>query len=271
MANLVLFPQLGDWHETRETLHAYSKVLGAIRGAFTPEHPKFWNLSLLPYTAGLTTTHIPFPLDEKSNFSLSLDLRNHYVVFSTSEGQVDQIRLMEGHTATALGDQILDRLADIGVKGDLPRDKFENDDPRPYVMDQAERYFSVLSHVARIFEDFKSDLQEETSPVQLWPHHFDLSFEVFGNFKVDGSESQIGIGFAPTDSSQSGAYFYANPYPFDEAVTKQLLSASATWFTDSWKGALLPYAEIAEHPDGASKLDTFLQAAYLAEKPYISK
>jgi len=273
MTTTAKFPKLGDWAGTRQTLHAYCKVLGAIRGAFAPPHPKWWHVSLLPYTAGLTTTHIPFPEDAARSFSLSLDLRNHYALLSTSDGNVEQFRLMEGQTATALGELLISKLAGMGVEGEVARDKFEDDEAREYVMADAERYFSALSQVARIFKAFKGGLKGETGTVQLWPHHFDLSLELFGEKTVKTEEgeypSQIGFGFAPKDESQPAEYFYANPYPFEDAVTKEPLPEGVSWYTDSWKGALLPYGEIAEKADGEDILVAYLQAAYAAGKKFI--
>ena len=58
MNSAIPFPKLEDWAETRDTLHAYCKVLGAIRGACTAALPNWWHISLRLYTAGLTSTSL---------------------------------------------------------------------------------------------------------------------------------------------------------------------------------------------------------------------
>jgi hypothetical protein len=268
-----LFPVLGEWQGTRETLHAYCKVLGAIRAAFAAEQPRYAHVSLRLYTSGLTTTPIPFPGDAQRSFALSLDLRNHYVLLSTSQGDVQQIRMSEGLTATQLGDELIARLGEFGIKGKVNSKKYKSDAPREYALDQAEAYFAALGHANQAFELFKATVKEPNDPVQLWPHHFDLSFVVLGSKTVKAKEgefpTQLTIGFSPADESQPGEYFYFNPYPFTDDVAKQTLPAGASWHTASWKGALLPYSEVAGQEDGASRLLAFLQRSYEVQKPLI--
>ena len=267
------FPKLAEWRETRETLHTYCKVLGAFRAAFTPEQPRFQHGSLRLYTAGLTSTPIPHPSDPSRYFSLSLDLRNHYVLLSTSDGDIHQIRISEGLSASQLGEQLAAKLASLGMPGTIDETRFANDEPRTYALDTAERYFTALSHVGRILEQFRGEIAEETDPVQLWPHHFDLSFVALGKRMVqlvDGEQpSQITVGFAPDDPGQPSPYFYVSPFPFEESLTHHKLPHGGVWHTAVWQGALLPYAEIAEREDAETKVLEFLRAAYGFEKELI--
>lgn len=267
------FPKLTGWKDTRETLHAYCKVLGAIRAAFAPEEPRYQHVSLRLYTAGLTTTPIPHPTDPKRNFALSLDLLNHYVLLSNSEGEVEQFRMSEGLSATQLGELLLAKLEEWGIQGTVDKKKYADDKERHYALDQAERYFAALSHVGHLFEQFRSSIQGKLDPVQFWPHHFDLSFILLGNKKATTVEgefpSQITFGFAPNDPGQPSAYFYVNPFPFEEGITRTKLPQGASWHTAIWQGALLPYSEVAEKADGEKKLLGFLQATYDIEKELI--
>lgn len=267
------FPKLSGWKDTRETLHAYCKVLGAIRAGLAPEEPRYQHVSLRLYTAGLTTTPIQHPGDPKRNFALSLDLLNHYVLLSRSEGEVEQFRMSEGLSATQLGELLLAKLEEWGIQGKVDKKKYEDDKPRHYVLDQAERYFAALSRIGHLFEQFRGSLGGNTDPLQFWPHHFDLAFILLGNKAVTTVEgefpSQITFGFAPDDPGQPSAYFYVNPFPFEESITRNKLPHGASWHTAIWQGALMPYTEIAERPDGEQRLLDFLQAAYEIEKELI--
>lgn len=273
VANKTPFPKLINWRETRETLHAYCKVIGAIRAAFSPPLPRYQHVSLRLYTAGLTTTAIPHPADAKRNFSLSLDLRNHYVLLNSSDGSVQQIRISEGLSATRLSEELLSKLAEQGVSGEVNKTKYADDEPRNYSLDAAERYFSALAHIGRIFEQFHAELPGEKDPVQFWPHHFDLSFIVLGAKAVSTVEgefpSQITFGFAPDDPGQPSPYFYVNPFPFEESLTHADLPHGASWHTAIWQGALLPYQHIAEQADAEQKILDFLREAYRVEKTLI--
>ncbi|MGH2583258.1 MAG: DUF5996 family protein [Anaerolineales bacterium] len=267
------FPSLVGWRGTRNTLHAYVKVLGEIRASFTPEQPRFKNIGLRLYTAGLTTTPIPHPTDKKRHFALSMDLRNHYILLSTSEGEVQQFRMSEGLSATKMGDQLLARMAELGISGNVNKSRFENNDEREYALDKAENYFTALSHIGRIFDDFRAELDGEPDPVQFWPHHFDLAFILLGDKKVktvDGEyPSQITFGYAPDDPGQPSSYFYATPFPFEESVTEEQLPDKGVWHTAIWQGALLPYEEIAGDPDAEKRILAFLRGAYQIEKGLI--
>ncbi len=269
------FPALEEWQETREALHAYTRVLGAIRRTYSPPHPKWWHASLLPYTSGLSTTNIPHPVKAEKTFSVSLELRNHYALFSNSEGFVEQVRICEGISANELFQALSEFMEQDGIEGEVDRSKFESDQHFEYSIDKAEKYFLALSRIAKVFNAVNTGFDGEKSPVQLWPHHFDLSFEVFGNqqaeYEEDGetksSPSQIGIGFAPFDGQISEPYFYINPFPFKEEIIQKALVKGASWHTDSWKGAFLPYEAVLEN--GEDLLGEFLSSTLQIQLPSI--
>ncbi|MEX2143052.1 MAG: DUF5996 family protein, partial [Anaerolineales bacterium] len=198
---------------------------------------------------------------------------NHYVLLNTSDGNVHQIRISEGLTATQLGEKLAAQLADLGVQGSIDTTRFADDNPRLYALDIAERYFMALNSAGRILEQFRAEIAGERDPLQLWPHHFDLAFVVLGNKKVssvDGDfSSQITVGFAPNDPGQPSPYFYVTPFPFEEKLTHNKLPDGAVWHTAVWQGALLPYPEIAERDDAETQIMGFLRAAYEYEKEVI--
>lgn len=268
------YPRLPDWTPTRQTLHAYARVLGAIRRAFAPEQHDWQHVSLRLYTAGLTTTPIPHPQDELRSFALSLDLRNHYILLTDNAGEVQQIRIAQGYTATELGDLLLEKLAAMGVEGNVLREKFVDDHKRRYAMDAAERYFSTLASVGRVLVEFKDGLPGDTSDLQLWPHGFDLAFFKYGDRIVEYAEegqqkkerAKIGVGFAPPGAGQTAEYFYVYSFPHEENASQTALPTGSSWYAGDWRGAVLPYAEIAEQEQGEEKLRAFLQAAYDAYK-----
>jgi len=145
--------------------------------------------------------------------------------------------------------------------------------PRHYAIDEGERYFSALSQIGRVYDQFRMELPGDKDPLQFWPHHFDLSFVLLGTqmkHTVEGDfPSQITFGFAPPDRGMPSSYFYVNPFPFDDRFTSQELPDGAVWHTAIWQGAMLPYANIAEKADAEKQLMKFLKAAYKAEKGVI--
>jgi hypothetical protein len=115
-------------------------------------------------------------------------------------------------------------------------------------------------------------LSGETSPVQLWPHNFDLALTWFSGRKVPGvdptdqesADEQMGFGFSTGDQGTADAYLYATAYPWPDGLENQPLPRGSVWHTEGWKGALLMYRQITEAPDPAAKLLEFFKGAYLA-------
>ncbi len=62
---------LADWQLTRDTLHGYAEIVGAVRGALSPSQKYSSHRSLLAAASGLTTGPIP---SGPVTFELLLDL-----------------------------------------------------------------------------------------------------------------------------------------------------------------------------------------------------
>ena len=156
------------------------------------------------------------------------------------------------------------------IHNDFDNSKYASHPIISYSIDHSEKYFSAITQIQNIFEIIYQSLSKEKSPVQLWPHHFDLAFEKFGNLSIDyqkngeqkSAPSQIGIGFVPHNNDDIGqAYIYVNPFPFDQSITKSELPGNGYWYQEKWKGAVLPYKEITYSKRGAEILTEFLNAA----------
>lgn len=268
-------PDLTGWEPTRDTLHLYSKVLGAVRRTLAEPHPLWWHISLRVTPEGLTTGEVPVPGGDGA-LSLLLDLRQHRLVVTGPGDARRTLALDQRLTASAFGGRTLELLGELGIAVEVDPAPFADGAPRAYDRRQAEAYREALTWVEARFTEARREMAGETGPVQLWPHHFDLAFEWFGERKVpyeeeEGREtearSQIGYGFSPGDESQPAPYFYANPWPFEAEFTIAPLPPGAEWHTEGWEGGLLPYA--AARRGGESLLRRFLQAVYDAAAPVL--
>jgi hypothetical protein len=271
MTSETLFPSLEGFEETRQTLHAYSKVLSVLPRAHAAPHPKWWHISLKVRPEGLVTDNMPLP--GGGIFSLGMDLRNHNVLLRTSWGTSKTFSMLAGLSATAFGDQVLAAVAELGISAEYARKKFEDDDPLTYDPKMAENFFTALVNVDHLLKKHRATLSGEVGPVQLWPHGFDLAFEWFGtrqveyeeHGKVEKSPAQLNLGFYP---GQPEPYFYSNPWPFEEGqLVGKPLPAGARWFTDSWQGTHLRYADLAKQENPAEKLLAFAKAVYEISSP----
>lgn len=264
------FPDLSGTEATRDTLHAYSRVLSAVRRAHAPAHPKWWHVStsIGPRGIGMPTT--PWPGRPDSGFAMRLDLVDHRLVIVAAEETVANLDLREGLSTSALGARVVQVLHGAGVDVAPDRERYADETSGRYDPEHAGAWLTALLSAQRALGVVREDLDGERSPIQLWAHHFDLSFECFGTRRVtyveDGEEreatSQIGCGFSALPSAAGGAwpYFYATPWPFDDALEQEMLPSEAAWVTEGWQGALLPYAEARARGEGA--VEEFCIAVY---------
>jgi hypothetical protein len=274
MSSAVIFPSLTGWEPTRDTLQVYSRAVGVVPRAHAEFHPKWWHISLKVGPNGLTTDTMPLP--DGGTFSLKIDLRQHQVILSTSGGQTQEFRMTEGLSGTAFGNQILAAVADLGLTADYAREKFESDDPREYDPAVAENFLTALVSADRVFKQHRASLKGEVGPVQLWPHHFDLSVEWFGTRVIEYEEggkiekypAQLNLGLSPGDSGHPDPYFYSNPWPFEaDVLLAKPLPAGARWFNESWQGTIFPYAELAGDSQAGARLLEYARTVYEAASP----
>ncbi len=264
------FPPLAGWEPTRQTLHFYSNIIGVVPRAHAQFHPKWQHISLKVQPDGLTTDSIPLP--DGGTFSLKIDLRRHDIVLAASRVAGWRWSMTRGTSATALGDQVLAAVAELGLSGDYARQKFENDEPRPYDPAAAEQFLTALVSADKILKQHRASLPGQVGPVQLWPHGFDIAFEWFGTrlapHKEQGevleSPSQINFGFYPGEP----IYFYANPWPFEkEMLVDQPLPGGARWHDEGWQGTMFPYTEVVNDPRAEERLLAYYRAVYDIASP----
>ena len=268
--------KLEYWRPTRDTIHGYAKLLGAVRGALTPRQKHWWHISLRVEPYGITTTEIPF---DKTGFELYLDFTGHSLVIRTRNGDSRPIPL-ENQSAAALGRQTLELLGKLGIRPELnnviPSDAKQDNNYDPKA---AERFWQALFRIDAIFKRFKQHLIPVTSPVQLWPHHFDIAMVWFTGELVPGvdlndeeaAEKQMNFGFSTGDETIPDPYFYITAYPLPKKLVDTDLVPDARWHTQNWQGAILPYQALIKSGNPAEKLLQFLEKTHLAGQRLMTK
>lgn len=263
------FESLAGWEATRDTLQLYANIPSVVAQGHLEHHPKWWHISLKVVGDGLVSSTVPLP-DGGSMF-VKMDLVKHEMQVIPDRGETTAFDLTASQTSTALGEKVLDAVRGLGLDGVYKTEKYANDAPRVYDPAVVERYFGTLKLIDAAFKSHKKALGGETSPVQLWPHHFDLSMEWFGTRKVpyeqDGETTylpaQLNLGFSPGDGLHPAPYFYSNPWPFEKDVLLgQDLPHGARWFTDGWEGSLLPYEALVGDANGVAKLGAYARAVF---------
>ncbi len=260
-----MFPQLTleNWRTTRDALHDYSRVLGAVRRELTPPREHWWHITLHVSASGLTTTPI---LAGSRYVELVLNPAAAIVDVVTSQGERVGISI-DGMSQRSLALALGSSLGDFGVESTAARSDDWSDDIHAYDLKSASRFWQALISVDSCLREFKGTLRERTSPVQVFPHHFDLSMNWFSGRLVPGvnpadsesAEEQMNFGFVTGDASIADAYFFATAYPTPDGFSGSALPLGAYWQTDGFTGAILPYEKLVGDADGSGRLLDFLR------------
>lgn len=265
---------LSGWQPTRDTVQTYSQLLGKIRGALSPAQKHWWHISLRATAVGLTTTPIPAG---SQTFELALDFTRHQLTLTSSRGETAVIPLT-GQSAAAFCTATLSILHDWGIEPDIDQTKFADETAGTYEATAVSAYWQALSQIDAILKEFKAGFRGETSPVQLWPHHFDLALVWLSGRLVPGqdpanadyADEQMNFGFSTGDEGVPEPYFYATAYPTPDGFTDAALPKNAYWHTGGWKGAVLPYAALVGTENPHDKLLTFLRTAHEAGSRFMA-
>ena len=239
--------------ETRDALHAYARVLGTWLKSCRPRRKHWWHASLRPCLNGLTTGVVRAGID----FEIELDLRNSQLRLRTATGQVG-CDALAGQPAQQLADNISDFLTESGVDRALAP-KAAHSTERVgrfdgYSAQQAHCLAGVFADVTATMREFRAEIREESSPIQLWPHHFDLSMLWLPGEKVpdqdpadeESADKQLNFGFTLGDEGIAEAYFYVTAYPPFTPPSDPWLPAGTTWRSESFIGAVLPYRILSD-------------------------
>jgi hypothetical protein len=253
----VRFPKLveTDIADTRSALHAYARVLGNYLKVCRPKRKHWWHASLRPSLSGLTTGVVHADID----FELELDLSQSNIHGRTSNGASFEAAL-HGQSAAEVARLVEDFLRANGLSKKLVPEHDIGDDEATGVAYSPERARSLhlaLNSVSAAMAEFRAGIPEETSPIQLWPHHFDLSMLWLPGEKIAGqdpqneeySEKQMNFGFTFGDEGIPEPYFFVTAYPLPDGFPSLRLPAGSSWHTGGFNGAMLRYRSLIESSD----------------------
>jgi hypothetical protein len=161
-------------------------------------------------------------------------------------------------------------LAELDIKPALDRAKYDDDHPGTYDEAAVTRAWQAFSQIDAVFKEFKSGLRNESGPVQLWPHHFDLAVLWFSGRHVSGidladeesADEQMNFGFSTGDEAIPDPYFYITAYPRPDTFTTAALPAGAYWHTSGFTAAILPYESVRTAENPQTTLLSFLKALH---------
>lgn len=253
---------LAEWRATRDRLHRWARLAGAVRRQCSPHRKHWWHIGLVPSARGLTTTPFGTP---HGCAELELDLHRGELGLTADDAREQRIAL-SADPARGGRDELLAALGTLEVAVDLPR--FDAAAGGEYDAAAARRYLRVLHAVASALRQLQAECHEETSPLQLWPHHFDLALGWFSGRAVPGKEhcepddrnESVTVGFSTGDDGDPEPYVYAIAYPWPADIDASPLPVGR-WHGPGWNGGYLPWAEAAASGDPGATVLVFARAA----------
>ena len=246
---------------TRDALHAYSRILGDWAKTCRSRRKHWWHASLRPTLTGLTTGVIHSDTD----FEIGLNIRDSALTVKTAIGE-QLWEGLSGQPAEELADRVRRFLASVGVSDCAPKVPTEEASLRSvfngYSTEEANKLARTLSGVSAELETFRAGIREETSPIQLWPHHFDLAMLWLPGDKIAGqdpndeeyADQQMNFGFTFGDDGIPEPYFYVTAYPLPDALPTYELPAGTQWQTEGFSGAVLLYQSLRQESDPGAYL-----------------
>ena len=246
---------------TLNAVHAYAQVLGDWLGASLPRRKHWWQLTVKPSIKGISTGLVQAGI----NFELELELAQDRLVGRVAGGK-ELSEPLAGRPAKELAGIVQSYLIDNGIDPELiPADKGRERDTQAtadYSVEIASSLGAALRSVNAAMSTFQAGIREETSPIQIWPHHFDLGMLWLPGTKVEGqdpdneeyADKSMNFGFTFGDEGIPEPYFYITAYPLPDAFPSLPLPPGTTWHTEGFTGAVLTYRSLLENANPADYL-----------------
>lgn len=274
------------WHETGDTLHRWTQVVGKVRLALAPMVNHWWQVALYVTARGLTTSPIP---QGDTTFAITFDFIDHALLIETGNGKRETIPLRPMSVA-AFYAEVMTRLRQLGIEvhfGTMPCEiagavRFEDDHTHAaYDPEYARRFWRVLLRVHNVFSTFRGQFIGKVSPVHFFWGSFDLAVTRFSGrpapphpgvapnlanwvMREAYSHEVSSCGFWPGNGGYGRAAFYSYAYPEPPSFSEARLRTPGAFYDRQLNEFVMPYDAIrgSKTPDRA--LMDFLEDTYAA-------
>jgi hypothetical protein len=253
----------------------WTQIVGKTRLALSPLQAHWWNVPLYVSARGLNTSAMPYG----SEFlEISFDFVSHELKFLLSTGASLSTPLRAQSVADFYREYERS-LAALGVRVDIHPVPVELQHPIPFLEDvehasydpeAAHRFWRVLMHADRVFQQFSSRFLGKVSPVHFFWGSFDLAVTRFSGKPAPPREGAdaitreayshevISAGFWPGNGGfgEAAFYCYAAPAPKGMEVV--------AGYNNKLGEFIYLYEDLLQESSPDDALLTFLQTTYEA-------
>ncbi|HEY4428548.1 MAG TPA: DUF5996 family protein [Solirubrobacteraceae bacterium] len=257
-----------QWHETCDTLHAHTQLLGKLAVRLAPPEPELQHAALRLTARGWETLPLPAP-DGTGSIVVTLDLRTHEALVEHSDGGLRRIALTPDRSVAQVTREVLAAVGDLGgeveidprpqeVSWSVPLD--EDEEHSRYDAEDVRLYFAAATQAAGVLTAYRAPYRGRSTPVNAWWGSFDLAVNLFSGDPADPPSDdfimrnamdakEVAVGWWPGDPRYGRAAFYGYAHPAPDAFAGATLAPPAA----RWEGELglfiLDVADIATEAD----------------------
>jgi hypothetical protein len=253
------------WTATRDTIHQRCRAVGAVAREHGTPLPHWWHVALLPVGPALVTR--PLRGSAGTGFRIAVD---PVAGMARVENPVAIVEHPLGSPTPEFLAWLATACADQGAAIDLDPEDF--DAPEVFDVARAAAIAGMFDAMSGTLHRFAQEIGGEQSPVQVWPHHFDMALTWFSGRRVPGvdpenveaSAEQVTVGLSTGDDAVPTPYVYATAYPHPDDLTEARLPAPGRWTRapDGFAGGILAYDDAVGTGDPAGTILRFLQAFF---------
>ncbi len=275
---------LGEWQDTRDTLHMWSQIVGKVRMALEPMLNHWWQVTLYVSARGLTTSLMPAG---DRGLEIEFDFRDHRLELRTTDGELRHVAL-EPRSVASFYAATMAALDDLGIDVTINRQPqevveaipFDEDEVhRSYDADAVERFWLALVRMQRVLSRFRSRFIGKASPVHFFWGGADICTTRFSGRpapkhrggvpncpdwvqELAYSHEVSSCGYWP-GAGDEGA-FYAYAYPEPAGFADWAVEPEGAYYDSDLSEFLLPYEVVRTSPTPDAALEAFLQTTYEA-------
>jgi hypothetical protein len=269
-----------SWHETRDTLHAHTQVLGKLAATLAPPEPQLQHAALRLSARGWETAPLPAP-DGSGAFGVVLDLHTFEAVVEHSDGRSLRVPLTPDRP---VGEVTRELLASVQrIAGEVKLNLTPQETPWTTPLDSDEEhasfdtdrvgaYFEAATRAAAVLAALRAPYRGRSTSVNAWWGSFDLAVSLFSGKSVEppgdgfiwrnaGDAEQVEVGWWPGDPRYPRPAFYAYALPAPAGFENAELQPGAAHWDATLGEFILDWDDIREDADPHASALAFARTA----------
>ena len=266
------------WKDTYATLHMWTQIVGKVALVQAPPLNHSWGIAMQVTPRGLATRTLPHG---GRTFSIQFDFVDHRLIIHASDGRRKVLALRPQSVADFYR-EVIGALDEMGLPVkiwpmpvEIPSPiRFDEDTVHhSYDPEYANRWWRILSQVARVFTQSQCSFVGKSSPVHFFWGSFDLAVTRFSGrpappregpafMREAYSHEVISHGFWPGSGAILEPAFYSYAVPEPPGLKGASVQPEAAYYHRELGEFVLPYGAVrnAESPDAA--ILAFVESTY---------